>query len=295
LSACTSGKDGKTPNPKGAGPLTTATDVKHTGERAARSPWARGLARWGLASRGLLYGLVGLLAIRVAVAGRGQAPDRDTALKTVAEQPFGRVILALIAIGFLGYCVWRFAQAFLGSGLEEDEDEGLLKRLSYAARGIVYGGIFVSTVLLLLGVGGGGDKNKEDKATSYVLDLPAGPLLVGAAGLAFIGGGLWNFYRGLSGKFREKLKLQKMSEAEDKAFTIIGTVGIVARGVVFALVGIFLVRAAYQYDPKEAVGLDGALSEIAQAPYGPFLLGLVAAGLFAFGLYSFAEARYREV
>lgn len=86
-----------------------------------------------------------------------------------------------------------------------------------------------------------------------------------------------------------------MSELEDKAFTVIGTVGIVARGVVFALVGVFLVRAAYQYDPKEAVGLDGALGEIARAPYGPFLLGLVAAGLFAFGLYSLAEARYREV
>jgi len=275
--------------------VATATDVKQTGEHAARSPWARGLARWGLASRGLLYGLVGVLAIRVAVVGRGHAPDRDTALKTVAEQPFGRFVLALIAIGFLGYALWRFAQAFVGGGLEEDEDEGVLKRLSYAARGVIYTGIFVSTVLLLVGLGGGGDKNKEDKATSYLLDLPAGPLIVGAAGLAFIGGGLWNFYRGLSGKFREKLKLRKMSEVEDKAFTVVGTFGIVARGVVFTLVGVFLVRAAYQYDPKEAVGLDGALSEIAQAPYGLFLLGVVAAGLFAFGLYSLAEARYREV
>lgn len=274
--------------------MATATDVKRTGERAARSPWARGLARWGLVSRGILYGLVGVLAIRVAVAGHGHTPDRDTALRTVAEQPLGRVLLALIAIGFLGYCLWRLAQALLGGGLEDEEEEGPLKRLGYAARGLIFGGIFVSTVLLIVGVGGG-DKNKEDKATRFVLDLPEGRYIVAAVGVGFLVGAGWNFYRGLSRKFREKLKLRKMSDAEDKAFTVVGTVGIVARGVVFGLIGLFLLKAAYEYDADETVGLDGALSKIAQAPYGPFLLGVVAAGLFAFGLYSLAEARYREV
>ena len=235
-----------------------------------------------------------MLALRLAVVGHGHAPDRDTALKTVAHQPFGRVLLGLIALGFLGYCLWRFAQGFLGGDLEGAKDEGVLKRLSYVARGLIYGGVFVSTVLLLFG-SGGGDKNKEDRATAYLLDLPAGPLIVGAAGLGFLAGGAWNVYRAVTRKFREKLKLRQMSEAEDKAFTLLGVVGIFARGVVFALVGIFLVRAAYQYDPKEAVGLDGALSEILQADYGTLLLGLVAAGLVAFGIYSLAEARYREV
>lgn len=183
----------------------------------------------------------------------------------------------------------------LGGGLEDtEEDEGVLKRISYIARGLIFGAIFVSTVLLLLG-SSGTDKNKEDQATAFLLDLPYGPLLVGGIGVGFLGGGAWNFYRGISGKFREKLKLRKMSEAEDRAFTVIGTVGICARGVVFTLVGVFLIRAAYQYDPQEAVGLDGTLSTLAQAPYGTFLLGVVAAGLFAFGLYSLAEARYREV
>jgi hypothetical protein len=228
------------------------------------------------------------------VVGGGKAPDKDTALRTIANQPFGRFLLGLIACGFLCYCLWRFAQGFLGGDLEGGEDEGTLKRISYFARGLVYGGLFVSTLLLLFG-SGGGDKNKEDRATAFVLDLPAGPLIVGAVGLAFLAGGGWNAYRAISGKFREKLKLRKMSEAEDKAFTVVGTIGILARGVVFTLVGVFLLRAAYQYDPKEAVGLDGALAEVAQASYGTFLLGLVAAGLLAFGLYSFVEARYREV
>jgi Domain of Unknown Function (DUF1206) len=269
-------------------------EAKDKGEEAAQSPWARGLARFGLASRGILYGLIGVLAMRVAVVGRGHAPDRDTALKTVAHQPFGKILLGLIALGFLGYCLWRFAQGILGGDLEGAKDEGLLKRISYVARGLVYGGVFVSALLLLFG-SSGGSKNKEDRATSYVLDLPGGPLLVGGAGLAFLAGGGWNAYRAVTGKFRDKLKLRKLSETEDKAFTAIGTVGLLARAVVFTLIGVFLIRAAYQYDPKEAVGLDGALSEILQAPYGPYLLGVVAAGLFAFGLYSLVEARYREV
>jgi hypothetical protein len=147
----------------------------------------------------------------------------------------------------------------------------------------------------VLGADEGGDRNKEDKATAYVLDLPLGKYLVGAVGLAFLAAGVVNVYRGVTRKFREKLKLRKMSGFEDKAYSVIGVVGFVARGVVFGLIGLFLLKAAYEYDPKEAVGIDGALAELAQASYGPFLLGVTAAGLFAFGLYSFVEARYREV
>jgi succinate dehydrogenase/fumarate reductase cytochrome b subunit len=166
--------------------------------------------------------------------------------------------------------------------------------VSYFARGVFYGALFVSTVLILVGSGGGSGQ-KEDKATAYVLDLPAGRWLVAGVGLGFVGAGLFNFYRGITRKFREKLKLIELSEAEDKAYSAIGAAGFVARGVVFSLVGVFLVRAAYQYDPQEAIGLDGALSKLAHASYGPYLLGLTAAGLFAYGLYSFVEARYREV
>jgi uncharacterized protein DUF1206 len=273
--------------------MATATEARQKGERAARGPWTRGLARWGLASRGVMYALVGVLALKVAVLGRGRAPDREAALKTVADEPFGTVLLVAIALGLAGYAIWQLARTFLGGNLERPEDEGVFKRLGYLGRGIFYGALFVSTLLIVFG--GGGSGREEDKATAYVLDLPAGRWLVGAVGLGFVGAGLWNLGRGLSGKFREKLKLIKLSNAEDKAYTAIGVLGYAARGVVFGLVGVFLIRAAYQFDPKEAVGLDGALSEIAHSPYGPYLLGLTAAGLFAFGLYSLVEARYREV
>jgi Domain of Unknown Function (DUF1206) len=276
--------------------VTTAGEARESTERAARSPWARAFARWGLASRGAMYALVGLLALKVALLGRGQTPDRSSALKAVADEQFGRVLLSAIAVGLAGYALWQLARAVLGGDLEGGkEDESIFKRIGYAGRGVFYAALFVSTLLIVFGADEGGDKNKEDKATAWVLDLPAGPYIVGAVGLAFIGAGLFNVYRGVTRKFREKLKLRKLSEAEDKAYSVIGVTGFVARGVVFGLIGVFLVRAAYQYDPKEAVGIDGALSELAQASYGPILLGLTAAGLFAFGLYSFVEARYREV
>jgi hypothetical protein len=243
----------------------------------------------------VLYALVGLLALKVALLGRGQTPDRSSALKAVADERFGRVLLSAIAVGLAGYALWQLARAALGGNLEGGEDESIFKRVGYAARGVFYGAIFVSTLLIVFGADEGGSGGKEDRATAFVLDLPAGPYLVGGVGLAFLAAGLFNLYRGLTRNFRKKLKLRKMSAAEDKAYTVIGVAGFVARGVVFGLIGAFLVRAAYQYDPKETVGIDGALAELAHASYGPFLLGLTAAGLFAFGLYSFVEARYREV
>ena len=243
----------------------------------------------------MLYALIGILALKVALLGRGETPDRQSALQAVADEPFGRVLLSAIAVGIAGYALWQLARAVLGGNLEGGEDESVFKRIGYAARGVFYGVLFVSALLIVFGADEGGNRREEDRATAYVLDLPAGQLLVGAVGLGFLAAGLFNLYRGVTRKFREKLKLRKLSDAEDKAYTVIGVVGFAARGVVFGLIGVFLLRAAYQYDPKEAVGLDGALSEIVHTPYGPLLLGLVAAGLFAFGLYSFVEARYREV
>lgn len=243
-----------------------------------------------------MYALVGVLALKVALLGRGSTPDRESALRTIVDEPFGRYLLGAIAVGLAGYALWQLVRAVLGGNLEGGEDESVWKRIGYAARGVLYGALFVSTTMIVFGADeGGGDKRKEDKATAYVLDLPAGTLLVGAVGLGFLAAAAFNLYRGVTRKFREKLKLRELSEAEDKAYTVVGVVGFVARAVVFGLIGVFLIRAAYQYDPKEAVGLDGALAELAQASYGPVLLGLTAAGLFAFGLYSFVEARYREV
>jgi hypothetical protein len=237
-----------------------------------------------------------LLALRVALLGRGATPDHESALKSIADERFGRVLLSAIAAGLAGYALWQLTRALVGGNLESGEEEDTaLERAGHLALGVFYGALVVSAVLIVVGADGGGSPREEDRATAYVLDLPAGPLLVGGVGLVFVAAGLMSLYRSASREFREGLKLRELSDTEDSVYTVFGVAGFVARGVVYGLIGVFLVRAAYRYDPEEAVGVDGALSEIAQASYGPFLLGLTAAGLFAFGLYSFVEARYRQV
>ncbi len=264
--------------------------------QAADSPWTERLARLGLAAQGTLYAMVGGLALLVAFHAGGKLTDRKGALQTVAAQPFGKILLGLLAVGLAGYALWRFLEAFLGRKIESREEEALWKRAGYLGRGLLYAGTFVITVLLITGSGGGGGGGKEeDRATAWVLDLPLGKWIVGAVGLAFLAAAGANGYQVLTQKFKEELKTGQMSAAEERWIARIGVFGHAARMVVFGLVGIFLIRAAIQYDPQEAIGLDGALRKVASADYGRYLLGAVAAGLGAYGLFCFLQARYRKV
>jgi Domain of Unknown Function (DUF1206) len=270
-------------------------EAKQRARDAADSPVTRGLARWGLVSKGTLYVLVGLIAADVSIAGGERLRNRGGALSTLSDTWLGRLLVAAVAVGLAGYAVWRFAEAVLGRPLEGGEKDSWPKRLGYLARGIWYLGLFGIAVSALAGSDEPGGSRAEDRFTARVLEQPAGRWLVAGIGLGIIGAGLFNLWRGLAGRFRKNLKTRKMSELEDRAFTMIGAVGHVSRGIVFGLIGFFLVRAAWQYDPKEAVGLDGALAEVLRQDYGDTLLGIVAGGLLAYGLYCFVEARYREV
>jgi hypothetical protein len=263
--------------------------------KAARSSWGKGLARWGLLSKGTLYVLVGLIAVDVAVAGGRRVRDRGGALSALSDTWLGKLLVGAVAVGLLGYAFWRFVEAVLGRPMEGGEKEPFWKRLGYAARGFWYLGLFGIAVSALTGSDESGGSRQEDRFTARVLEWPAGRWLVTAVGLGILGAGVFNLWRGLGARFRKNLKLRKMSDTEERVFTGVGVVGHMARGVVFGLMGFFLVRAAWQYDPKEAVGLDGALAELLRQDYGDTLLGLVASGLLAYGLYCFVEARYREV
>jgi hypothetical protein len=263
--------------------------------KAAGSPWGKGLARWGLLSKGTLYVLVGLIAVDVAVAGGRRVRDRGGALSALSDTGLGKLLVGAVAVGLLGYAFWRFVEAVLGRPMEGGEKEPFWKRLGYAARGFWYLGLFGIAVSALTGSDESGGSRQEDRFTARVLEWPAGRWLVAAVGLGILGAGVFNLWRGLGARFRKNLKLRKMSDTEERVFTGVGVVGHMARGVVFGLMGFFLVRAAWQYDPKEAVGLDGALAELLRQDYGDTLLGLVASGLLAYGLYCFVEARYREV
>jgi Domain of Unknown Function (DUF1206) len=277
---------------------TTAKEVKQEAVRGARSVSMQRIARAGLVAQGISFGIVAVIAFRVAVNGDGELEDRPGALQSLASETVGRFLLGALALGLAGYALWRFAQTFLGEKLETGEDVNAFKRIGYTARGLLYGWLaFICTSLVVNAdePAAGSGKGQEDRATSWVLEQPLGRWLVAAVGLGICGVGLFNLYRALTQRFRKDLKEQQMGRQERRWYTGIGVAGHLSRALVFSLAGFFLVKAAYQYDPKEAIGLDGALRKVADASYGPVLLWGVAVGLFAYGLFCFVQARYREV
>jgi len=251
------------------------------------------LSRAGFVARGLVWGIIGVLALKLALGEGGKLTNQQGALHTVARQPFGKVLLTLVAIGLGGYALWRLFRAALGHGPEET-DSGF-DRLAAAASGIAYAIICTLAVEILLGAGGGSNTGNAKKEAGGVLGWPGGQWLVGAAGAIMIGVALYQGYRGLTKKFLDDSKVEEMGPSLRRWIAAIGTVGHLARTVVFALVGVFLIKAAVDYNPQAAVGLDGALAKLLHHQYGPWLLGVVSAGLIAFALYSLSDARYRRI
>jgi hypothetical protein len=262
------------------------------GEDIANSRGFALLARAGFVSRGLIYGIIGILAIELASGTSGNSASQNGALETIAEQPFGKLLLFLVAIGLGGYAFWRLMRALLGHGPEDSDST--FDRVAALASGTVYAGLCAIAVEILFG-SGGNRSGSAHKTTAGVFGWPGGTWLVGIAGAILIGVGLYQGYRGLSKDFLEDSKTEEMSPRMRDWVEWIGVFGHLARAVVFGLVGVFLIKAAIDFDPNKAVGLDGALAKVERASYGPFLLGVVAAGLFAFGVYSLSDARYRRI
>jgi formate hydrogenlyase subunit 3/multisubunit Na+/H+ antiporter MnhD subunit len=266
--------------------------ARYAARSVARSEQIGWLGRLGLVAMGVSYGLVAALAIMLALGKGGETEDRGGALQTTAQNGFGRLVVFLLAIGFGAYAIWRFAEAFLDRGGEGRKPKGVAKRVGYFGRGLIYTGLCVIAVSVLLGSSG---ESNEKEETARVFDWPAGRWLVAAVGVGFAIASLWNVFRGLTRRFKKDLYMGEMSVLEEKLVTVVGTVGVFARGVVFALIGTFLIKAALEYDPEEAIGLDGALRKFAAQDHGRYLLGLVAAGLLSFGVFCLFQARYRQV
>jgi hypothetical protein len=269
--------------------------VARKARRHARSPWVEWLGRGGLVAIGVSYGVVAVLALLVAFHAGGRTTDRTGALHVLAGHVLGKILLVLLACGFAGYALWRYAQSLFDRGGRGDDAEGLAKRAAALGKALLYSALCIETVGILVGGGGGGGGNKERGVAGWALRHTGGRLAVGAVGLAVLAAGGWNLYRAVSRKFREQLVEHEMGGTESRWATRLGVFGFGARGVVFALIGIFVVSAAWDYDPKKAIGLDGALADLARQAYGDWLLGVVAAGLLAFALFCLVQARYREV
>jgi hypothetical protein len=249
-------------------------------------------ARGGFLARGVVYGIIGVLALELALGDGGRATNQQGALATIAHQSFGHVLLIAVAIGLGGYAAWRFSHAALGHGPEASDSK--FDRVAALASGVVYAGLCVLAIETLSGSANSQSGNTH-KTTAGVLGWPAGTWLVGAAGVAFLGVALYQGYKGISKKFLDDSKTAEMSPGGKRAFTAIGVFGHLARMVVFGMVGYFLVKAALDYSPGQAVGLDGVLARLLRDSYGAVLLGIVATGLIAFALYSICDARYRKI
>jgi Domain of Unknown Function (DUF1206) len=241
-------------------------------------------------ARGVVYAVVGLLSLKLALGLPGHTSGQQGALRTIGREPSGGVLLVLVGVGLAGYASWR-----LTDGILSPRREGVVKRIAAIASGLVYGALCATDVQILAGAAPAGGNGTPKHATAGVLGWTAGPELVGAVGAALIGVAIYQASRGLRRKFLEDSETERMGDRVRGAFTALGVIGHLARAVVFALVGYGLARAAIDYSPRSAIGLDGALAKLARSSDGPVLLGIVAAGLLCFGLYSVADARYRRV
>lgn len=269
-----------------------------TADRVASTDAARQMGRWGLVARGVVHLIVGALALRIAF-GHAATADREGALHAVVRQPFGRWLLGALCVGFATYALYRLLRAATGRSEDARGDrDGPLVRAGNALIGVLYAGLLASSLGLLFGgsgAGGGASEHEQRGWTARLLAHAWGEWAVALVGLGVLAAGLVLVVMGLREDFADKLDAGEMRPWQRAWLPRLGVVGWVARGVVFGIIGVFLVRAALDDDPRKSVGIDGALHRLATAPLGPLLLTVVGVGLAAYGVYSFVEARWRRV
>ncbi|WP_406364752.1 DUF1206 domain-containing protein [Streptomyces sp. NBC_00645] len=262
--------------------------------RAATGSAREGAARAGLAARGVIYALVGVLALRIAFGDSGRQADRGGALEEIASKPFGAALLWALGAGLVGMALWRLSEAVFGGAGQDGGAVG--KRLMAAARCVFYGFVAYSVLSFAAGSRGSGSSDKQSRdVTAKALGMPGGQWIVGTAGVGLVVAGVWIAARAVMRKYHKHLKLGEMSRRVRRAVDTAGVGGGAARGAVFAAAGAFAVRAAVDYEPDKAKGMDDTLRSFAGTPMGPWLLVCVALGLVLFGLFSFAMARWRRV
>lgn len=260
------------------------------------SPWIEGLGRFGYAAKGVVYLVVGVLAVQAALGHGGQTTDQQGALAHIADAPFGRSLLVIVAVGLLGYALWQVVRAVLDTEHKGSDGKGMLMRTVFAGVAVIYVGLAWSALRMAMGDGSGqGSTEQAQGWSAWLMDQPFGVWLVGAVGAGVVANGLYQFYRAFKSKLTDDLNLTDVDAEHREWITRIGRAGYAARGVAFVMIGGFLVGAALHHNPSEAQGLDGALAALANQPFGPYLLGLVAAGLAAFGIFALVEARYRRM
>ncbi|GHB24821.1 membrane protein [Streptomyces clavifer] len=254
-------------------------------------------ARAGFVARGVIYLLVGLLALRIAFSDSGgKQADRGGAIAEIAEKPFGGVLLWVLGVALAGMALWRLSEAVFGQAGPDGDKPA--KRAMAAGRAVFYGFVSYSVLSYAAGDKGSGSGSSDQQTadvTAKALEWPGGQWIVGTAGAVVVGAGLWIGVRAVMRKYHKHLKMSEMTKRVRRAVDFTGVFGGAVRGIVFATAGGFAVAAAVQHEPGRAKGMDDTLRSFAETPAGPWLLALIALGLAAFGMFSWANARWRKV
>jgi hypothetical protein len=270
---------------------TTISRTSGRARRASDTPAAHGLARAGLVARGIIYILIGWVAVLVALGHRSHEADQQGALQLLAGKPYGSVSLWLLGIGFAAYALWRLSEAAYGVAGEGNRAGPRLRSL---ARAVIYASLAYLTFAVLSGTRGSQSGQQQD-VTAKAMQHPGGRWLVGIVGLIILIAGVVLASEGIRRKFMKYLQTSEMSERTRRVVRMLGEIGTIARGAVVALVGIGVIDAAVSHNPSSSGGIDKALLTLRNQPAGPILLLLVALGLVIFGLYGLCEARWRRV
>lgn len=274
-----------------------AKKTKKAANRTRGKTWFHVIARIGYFVRGILYGLIGYLAIQLIIWGRGELAGRQDALEVLAQQPLGGPVLILVAVGLLGMMLWSIIRAItdpdnVGHGLA-----GIAARVGKVVTGLSYGALLFPTLNMLFGLGNRGAEESEQaqQAAAGILGYSWGPWLVGAVGLALMLIGANRIRNGLQANLDERFKTYKMTPEQLKWSKRFGRIGAAAQGMVMITIGILAMLAAMTLEPEMVGGIDGAMLFLASRPYGPYILGLVAAGLIAYAIYSILGALWFRV
>lgn len=258
-------------------------------------PWVRRFGRFGYVAKGLVYGMVGVLATLAAFGPKGDTTGTSGALQSIASMPFGEVALWFIGIGLIGYILWDFIKAIKDPENEGTDAKGWIKRTGYFISGLIYTNLAFGAIKLASNTGNAGGDNSGKTISAKLMEQPFGIWLVGIVGAIIFGYGVYELYSGAKEKFMSKFKTYEMNDKERNIARVSGKIGLISRGIVLSMVGFFFIRTAYTHNPNESKGLGGALTELASQPYGQILLAIVAVGLMLYGIYQIIKGRYQHM
>jgi hypothetical protein len=266
----------------------SAASLTRKGRRASDNPW---LARAGLTARAVIYLLIGGVAVLVALGRSSREADQGGALQLLAGKPYGAVLLWLLGAGFAAYALWRLSEAAFGV---TGDPPGAGPRLKSLGRAVIYAGFAYLTFEVISGSRRSQSHQQQDM-TATVMRHTEGRWLVGIVGLAVVIAGLILVIEGIRRKFMKYLRTQQMSRRTRRVVQVLGMIGTIARGLVFALAGGLVIDAAVTHRASQSGGIDQALLTLRDQPFGAVLLLLIALGLVVFGIYGLCEARWRKV